>query len=181
MSDAVPTRQALTVRLLVMLMALASVAATDSAGGKDEDWMAPLQQQYGLNPNDLKNKVQQGDVTTFEMGTPNYQILNPEAQPEIITEDQPHYRETLQRLTSSPHGTEVIDLAMPTSNDSVEPTMPITENYEKLRKRSFDETLNKAEDQDEVDAVPLDEGTRRPRVYVYRGAKPFQKLNANLS
>ncbi|XP_054743378.1 uncharacterized protein LOC129248006 [Anastrepha obliqua] len=46
---------------------------------------------------DLRNEVQQGDAVTFELGTPQYQILNPDEPPEIITSDQPGYYESLQR------------------------------------------------------------------------------------
>lgn len=187
MCDAVPRRQTVPVSWL-LLMALLGAAV---AGAEEPDvaWMAPLRQQYGWDTNQLKNKVQQGDVTTYELGTPNYQILNPEDEPEFITEDQPHYRELLRRLTSSANATDTIDVAMPNANasgrgsataiDKSKPTA--TGEWEKLKKRSFNQEPQVSERQDEVEAMPLDERSRHPRAQVYAGAKPFQTRIANMS
>ncbi|XP_064548876.1 uncharacterized protein LOC135435639 [Drosophila montana] len=186
MSDAVPTRQ--TVPVILMLMALLALLGAGVAG-EDGAWMAPLRQQYGWDTNELKNKVQQGDVTTYELGTPNYQILNPEDEPEYITEDQPHYRELLRRLTSSANATDTIEVGMPSASasgrgsataiDDSKPTA--TGKWEKLKKRSFNQQPQESERQDAVEAVPLDERSRHPRVQVYAGAKPFQTRIANMS
>lgn len=45
----------------------------------------------------LKNKVKQDDAITYELGTPKYEILNPDEQPEIIIHGQPHYFDNLKR------------------------------------------------------------------------------------
>ncbi|XP_030377167.1 uncharacterized protein LOC115626056 [Scaptodrosophila lebanonensis] len=87
-------------------------AEGNGEGQPDASWMKPLQ-QYGWNENHLKNKMEHGDVTTFELGTPNYQILNPEDEPEFITEDQPQYQEMLKRLTANNSASTVIDMSKP--------------------------------------------------------------------
>lgn len=188
--DALTTRQAVTV--ILMLAALGSITTVDAkAKDMDDKWMAPLQ-QYGWDTSELKNKIQHGDVTTFELGTPNYEILNPEDEPEFITEDQPHYKEMLRRLTSSANATDTIDLAMPSASSSARVSATAVEDspppprpkWEKLRKRSYSQAQKETEDshqEPEVEAVPLDKRSIHPKVQVYAGARPFQKRVANLS
>ncbi|XP_036322343.1 uncharacterized protein LOC118736356 [Rhagoletis pomonella] len=50
-----------------------------------------------LSWKDLRNEVRQGDAVTYELGTPQYQILNADEPIEIITADQPGYYESLRR------------------------------------------------------------------------------------
>ncbi|XP_034474869.1 uncharacterized protein LOC117782057 [Drosophila innubila] len=185
MSDALTTRPAVTV--ILMLTALGSVTTVVSkAKDLDGKWMAPLQ-QYGWDTSELKNKIQHGDVTTFELGTPNYQILNPEDEPEFITEDQPHYREMLRRLTSDVNATDTIDLVMPSASSSASVSATAVEDspprpiWEKLRKRSNSEAEKTEEPEMEVETAPLDKRSIHPKVQVYAGARPFQKRVANLS
>ncbi|XP_034099829.2 uncharacterized protein LOC117564993 [Drosophila albomicans] len=192
MIDALTTRQRqrCAVIVILMLMALGSIAAARAAT-KEANWPEPLQ-QYGWDTKELKNKVQHGDVTTFELGTPNYQILNPEDEPEFITEDQPHYREMLRRLTSSSNGTDTIDMAMPGVVSSVSASaaagedLPRRPKWEKLRKRSSNPDAPKHIEQQqhaelEMEAAPLDKRSIQPKVQIYAGAKPFQTRIANLS
>ncbi|XP_020713044.1 uncharacterized protein LOC110117688 [Ceratitis capitata] len=46
---------------------------------------------------DLRNEIHQGDAVTYELGAPQYQILNADEPIEIITPDQPGYYESLKR------------------------------------------------------------------------------------
>ncbi|KAH8376526.1 hypothetical protein KR093_000017 [Drosophila rubida] len=186
MIDALTRRQRRTaVTVFLMLMALGSITAARTGSSK---WAEPLQ-QYGWDTKELKNKVQHGDVTTFELGTPNYQILNPEDEPEFITEDQPHYREMLRRLTSSSNGTDTIDMAMPGVISSVSASATAVEDaprrpkWEKLRKRSHSEVAKQSESEPfmEQEAVPLNKRSVQPKVEIYAGARPFQTRIANLS
>lgn len=169
-------------------------ANTNDAAGED-NWMAPLQRE-GWETKELKNQVQNGEVSTYELGTPNYQILNPEDEPEFITEDQPHYQEWLRRLTGNANASETIDLSVPSASSSASSSASNTAfegsprtkrpQWEKLRKRSFSEdaqTGQKLEEQheEEVEAMPIDKRSLHPKVQIYAGAKPFQKLIANLS
>ncbi|KAH8352649.1 hypothetical protein KR084_005495, partial [Drosophila pseudotakahashii] len=186
-----------TRRLLVIwLMALGFCLG----GSKDADadanakWMAPLQ-QYGYTAKHLKNKVEHGEFTTFELGSPNYQILNPEDEPEYITADQPHYQEMLKRLTSAQSGTDTIDVEMasrretgqsPTQKPSEiqETAKPKSESepnrWEKLKKRSsIQGRLGDYKESVESDA--RDERSFLPDIQVYSGARPFQSRVANLN
>ncbi|XP_041675017.1 uncharacterized protein LOC121530259 [Drosophila eugracilis] len=169
-------------------------------GSKDPDadakWMAPLK-QYGYTAKHLKNKVEHGEFTTFELGTPNYRILNPEDEPEYITADQPHYQEMLKRLTSAQSGTDTIDMEMAGRGDTVrevpdqsrsikkseiqttvKPKPHLRANrWEKLRKRSSIERRFK-------EAMETDAADGRsfiPDIQVYSGARPFQNRVANLN
>lgn len=175
------------------LAANANANANDAAG--EDNWMAPLQRE-GWETKELKNQVQNGEVSTYELGTPNYQILNPEDEPEFITEDQPHYQEWLRRLTGNANASETIDLSVPSASSSASSSASNTAfegsprtkrpQWEKLRKRSFSEdaqTGQKLEEQheEEVEAMPIDKRSLHPKVQIYAGAKPFQKLIANLS
>ncbi|KAH8263206.1 hypothetical protein KR044_005956 [Drosophila immigrans] len=207
MIDALTTRRQQTaVTAIIVLMALGSITAARTAGAAAK-WAEEPLQQYGWDTKELKNKVQHGDVTTFELGTPNYQILNPEDEPEFITEDQPHYREMLRRLTSSSNGTDTIDMAMPGVVSSVSasataveeaPRRPMWEKFsataaedaprrpkwEKLRKRSHPEQPEESELENselEVEAVPIDKRSIHPKVQIYAGARPFQTRIANLT
>lgn len=170
----------------------ANAEAGDGAGG-EANWMAPYQQE-GWETKEVKNQVQNGEVTTYELGKPNYQILNPEDEPEFITEDQPHYQEWLRRLTSNGTASETIEVGGPSASSSVsasateyeEPSPSKRPQWEKLWKRSHPEeaeSSNKLEKQNEteVEAVPVDKKSLRPKVQIFAGAKPFQKLIANLS
>ncbi|BFF93653.1 uncharacterized protein DMAD_11466 [Drosophila madeirensis] len=198
MVDPLPTR----LFLITLLMAAGSCRGTQAAPDEaDTKWMAPLK-QYGWSASQLKNKVEHGDFTTFELGTPNYQILNPEDEPEYITADQPHYQEMLRRLTSAQSGTDTIDVAMAGSSRIPQPTPVNTQpqarfkdpvdvpparklqplirisHWEKLKKRSF---FDVEEDKDAVEAEPLDEQSLHPKIQVYAGARPFQTRVTNLS
>jgi len=102
------TRQLLVTLLLTLGFCLGG-SSKDTVADADAKWMAPLK-QYGYTPQHLKNKVEHGEFTTFELGTPNYQILNPEDEPEYITADQPHYQEMLRRLTSGRSKADTIDV-----------------------------------------------------------------------
>ncbi|KAH8411960.1 hypothetical protein KR222_003641, partial [Zaprionus bogoriensis] len=211
LSTKMTIRQAVTVILLLGSIALAANATiADREGG---DWMAPLQRE-GYDTKELKNQVKNGQVTTYDLGTPTFQILNPEDQPEFITEDQPHYHEMLRRLTSSANASDTIDVGMPSASTSLsvsvsasasaspddttiaEPRYPRGRRlrrpvWEKLRKRSFPQAnASNQQPEDEVDAKPEDEvdevqsfdkQTPPPKVQIFAGAKPFQKLIANLS
>ncbi|EDV33021.1 uncharacterized protein Dana_GF22769 [Drosophila ananassae] len=181
----------LTTRYLLatLLMALGfCVAVTKDS---DSKWMAPLG-QYGYTAKHLKNKVEHGEFTTFELGTPNYQILNPEAEPEYITADQPHYQEMLRRLTSGQSGAETIDVEMagrtgsssqehPSSTASpIKKTKESTpDRWEKVRKRSSFKTEDEEKDTQEAEAVNVH--SLHPKIQVYAGARPFQSLVANLN
>ncbi|XP_041448334.1 uncharacterized protein LOC111075314 [Drosophila obscura] len=197
MVDPLPTRL-FVITLLMVLMALGSCQSSDEA---DTKWMAPLK-QYGWSASQLKNKVEHGDFTTFELGTPNYQILNPEDEPEYITADQPHYQEMLRRLTSAQSGTDTIDVPMAGSSHIAQ-SAPVNSQaqatlkqhvddasprqlqagirispWEKLKKRSF---YDGEEDNNAVEAEPWDEQSLHPRIQVYAGARPFQSRVSNLS
>lgn len=175
-------------------MSLAAHAnANANAGAGETDWMAPYKQE-GWETKELKNQAQNGEVTTYELGTPNYQILNPEDQPEFITEDQPHYQEWLRRLTGNANASETIDLSVPRASagrETEEPARGKRPQWEKLRKRSYaEEGENEGEKkpvekeeqhEEEVEATPIDKKSLHPKVQIYAGAKPFQKLIANLS
>lgn len=50
---------------------------------------------------DLRNEIHQGDAVTYELGTPQYQILNADEPIEIITPDQPGYYESLKRYEAA--------------------------------------------------------------------------------
>ncbi|XP_011197211.2 formin-E [Bactrocera dorsalis] len=50
---------------------------------------------------DLRNEIHQGDAITYELGTPQYQILNADEPIEIITPDQPGYYESLKRYEAA--------------------------------------------------------------------------------
>ncbi|XP_039951479.1 uncharacterized protein LOC120768787 [Bactrocera tryoni] len=50
---------------------------------------------------DLHNEIHQGDAITYELGTPQYQILNADEPIEIITPDQPGYYESLKRYEAA--------------------------------------------------------------------------------
>lgn len=177
-----------------MLRSLALATNAGVGGGAGEaNWMAPYKQE-GWETKEVKNQVQNGEVTTYELGKPNYQILNPEDQPEFITEDQPHYQEWLRRLTSNGNATETIDMGVLSASSSVsasateyeEPPPRKRPQWEKLWKRSHPEEAEpskKLEEQGEgeVEAVPIDKKSLRPKVQIFAGAKPFQKLIANLS
>ncbi|XP_034670036.1 uncharacterized protein LOC117902626 [Drosophila subobscura] len=185
MVDPLPTRLFLITLLMAVGSCRGTQAATDEADAK---WMAPLK-QYGWSASQLKNKVEHGDFTTFELGTPNYQILNPEDEPEYITADQPHYQEMLRRLTSAQSGTDTIDVAMAGTQTrfkdpvdvpparKLQPLIRIS-HWEKLKKRSF---YDVEEDKDAVEAEPLDEQSLHPKIQVYAGARPFQTRVTNLS
>ncbi|XP_023169507.2 uncharacterized protein LOC111598481 [Drosophila hydei] len=190
MSDAAPTRPTRLTITLLLLALLGSIASEKPSSVEDTAWMAPLQQQYGWDASELKNKVQQGDVTTYELGTPNYQILNPEDEPEYITADQPHYQEMLQRLTNSSNGSHTIDMTMPSTISSASASAsgsatasdePKEVKWEKLQKRSFEQPSIGSASQNHVEAMHLNERSHHPRIQVYAGAKPFQTLIANLS
>ncbi|XP_017858800.1 PREDICTED: uncharacterized protein LOC108610929 [Drosophila arizonae] len=192
MSDAAPTRAARVAITLMLLSLLGSTASEKATSAEDTSWMAPLQQQYGWDASELRNKMHQGDATTYELGTPNYQILNPEDEPEYITADQPHYQEMLRRLTSSSNGSHTIDMTMPSTISSASAVAsasgsasasdePKEVKWEKLQKRSFNQPAVDSGHEEPVEAVPLDERSHRPRIQVYAGAKPFQTLIANLS
>lgn len=182
-------------RCSMSLGAHANANANANAAAGESDWMAPYKQE-GWETKELKNQAQNGEVTTYELGTPNYQILNPEDQPEFITEDQPHYQEWLRRLTGNANASETIDLSVPRASagqDTVsafeEPARGKRPQWEKLRKRSYAEKAEKVkekkpeeEEQEEgVEATPIDKKSLHPKVQIYAGAKPFQKLIANLS
>ncbi|XP_020799223.1 uncharacterized protein LOC110177047 [Drosophila serrata] len=181
---------------------LGGVVAKDAASDADTRWMAPLK-QYGYTAKHLKNKVEHGEFTTFELGTPNYKILNPEDEPEYITADQPHYQEMLRRLTSGQSGTETIDVDMavrqrlnqkqekpqqvplripPRTKEAVNHRTPQLRpsRWDKLnKKRSSLDTRQKRKDT-RKSHVP-DELSLLPNFEVYSGARPFQNRVANLN
>ncbi|XP_016995957.2 uncharacterized protein [Drosophila takahashii] len=186
-----------TRRLLVIwLMALGFCpgGSKDAEPDADAKWMAPLQ-QYGYTAKHLKNKVEHGEFTTFELGTPNYQILNPEDEPEYITADQPHYQEMLKRLTSAQSGTDTIDVEMASRREAVpnlaqksseiqEPVKPKSESepnrWEKLKKRSSIQG-RLGDYKETVEPDVRDERSFIPDIQVYSGARPFQSRVANLN
>ncbi|KAH8285766.1 hypothetical protein KR018_002532, partial [Drosophila ironensis] len=184
-----PLRRQHLLAALCVLLALAMALASE----KDAKWMAPLR-QYGYTAQHLKNRVEHGEYTTFELGTPNYRILNPEDEPEYITADQPHYQEMLRQLTSGQSGADTIDVAMageptqsPSSTTPGAPTTPMevttnraTDGWEKVRKRSSMEGAGE-ELKELVDAEAADELSLHPKIQVYAGAKPFQSRVANLN
>ncbi|XP_039479557.1 uncharacterized protein LOC120444096, partial [Drosophila santomea] len=179
--------------LVTLLLALGFClgGSKDAVPDADAKWMAPLK-QYGYTPQHLKNKVEHGEFTTFELGTPNYQILNPEDEPEYITADQPHYQEMLRRLTSGRSAAETIDVEMASGTDAaqavsdqsqskkpskiqvtVKPKTQLKQNRsEKLRKRS---SIERRRDHKETM-----EQSFFSDFQVYRGL-PFQSRVANLN
>ncbi|KAH8237557.1 hypothetical protein KR038_009194, partial [Drosophila bunnanda] len=181
----------------LLVIWLGGVAAKDA----DTRWMAQLK-QYGYSAKHLKNKVEHGEFTTFELGTPNYKILNPEDEPEYITADQPHYQEMLRRLTSAQGGTDTIDVDMavrrqshrlnleqmnpqrspPTIKEVVNhpPPQLRPSRWDKLnKKRSSLESRQKRKETREPDAT--DELGVLPNFEVYSGARPFQSRVTNLN
>ncbi|XP_028899211.2 uncharacterized protein LOC114804558 [Zeugodacus cucurbitae] len=50
---------------------------------------------------DLRNEIHQGDAITYELGTPQYKILNADEPIEIITPDQPGYYQSLKRYVAA--------------------------------------------------------------------------------
>ncbi|XP_017025529.1 uncharacterized protein [Drosophila kikkawai] len=195
------SRHLLQVLLLMALLGfwLGEVSAKDTATDADARWMAPLK-QYGYTAKHLKNKVEHGEFTTFELGTPNYKILNPEDEPEYITADQPHYQEMLRRLTSGQSGTDTIDVDMAMRRQShrvnqehekpqqIPPRIKTTvshmplgpSRWEKLNmKRSSFESRQKRKETREPDVA--DRLSLLPDFEVYSGARPFQSRVANLN
>ncbi|EDV58373.1 uncharacterized protein LOC6541327 [Drosophila erecta] len=191
-----PETRQLVVTLLLAL-ALCLVGSKEAAPSADDKWMAPLK-QFGYTAQHLKNKVEHGEFTTFELGTPNYQILNPEDEPEYITADQPHYQAMLRRLTSGQSGAQTIDVEMASRTDTardstdqaqtekpsktqvtVKPkSQPKRNRWEKLRKRSSIERRRDHKEAMEADA--RDELSFFPEIQVYPGL-PFQSRVANLN
>jgi len=184
-----------TQRLLVLLlMALGFCLGGSKDADADAKWMAPLK-QYGYTAKHLKNKVEHGEFTTFELGTPNYRILNPEDEPEYITADQPHYQEMLKRLTSAQSGTDTIDVEMASRRETVrvvpdqssnqksseiqEAAQPKSQiepkRWDKIKKRSSIQRM------ETVEQDANDERSFIPDIKVYSGAKPFQSRVANLN
>ncbi|XP_017105303.2 uncharacterized protein [Drosophila bipectinata] len=188
MVDSLTTRYLLATLLMALGFCLAVTKDSDSK------WMAPLR-QYGYTAQHLKNKVEHGEFTTFELGSPNYQILNPEAEPEYITADQPHYQDMLRRLTSGQNGAETIDVEMagrtgssgqdppPSSTASPKDQQKTTEStpdsWEKVKKRSSSKGQDEENHTQETQAV--DAPSLHPKIQVYAGARPFQSLVANLN
>ncbi|XP_002036343.2 uncharacterized protein LOC6611821 [Drosophila sechellia] len=189
------TRQLLVTLLLALGFCLGG--SKDAVSDADAKWMAPLK-QYGYTAQHLKNKVEHGEFTTFELGTPNYQILNPEDEPEYITADQPHYQEMLRRLTSGRSKADTIDVEVASRTDTVretsdqgqskkpskiqvpvKPKSQLRQNrWEKLRKRS---SIEKRRDHKEtMEADVRDEQSFFPEIQVYPGL-PFQSRVANLN
>ncbi|KAI8119241.1 hypothetical protein CVS40_9245 [Lucilia cuprina] len=50
------------------------------------------------DPKNLRNGIYHDGAITFDLGLPNYEILNPHDPPEIITPDHPHYEEQLNHI-----------------------------------------------------------------------------------
>ncbi|XP_037709999.1 uncharacterized protein LOC119547286 [Drosophila subpulchrella] len=184
--------------LLLMALGFCLGGSKDADADADAKWMAPLK-QYGYTAKHLKNKVEHGEFTTFELGTPNYRILNPEDEPEYITADQPHYQEMLKRLTSAQSGTDTIDVEMASrretvrtvpdqspnqkSSDIQESAQPKSQlepkRWDKIKKRS---SIQKGRDiKETVEKVANDERSFIPDIQVYSGAKAFQSRVANLN
>ncbi|XP_017120609.1 uncharacterized protein LOC108141651 [Drosophila elegans] len=195
MVGSLETRKLLAVWLVTLGFCLGG--SKDADADTDAKWMAPLK-QYGYTAKHLKNKVEHGDFTTFELGTPNYQILNPQDEPEYITADQPHYQEMLKRLTSAQSGTDTIDVEMAGRTDTVRvaPDQPQSEKpsgiqeveksqdelapnrSDKLKKRSSIQIGLKRKKI--MDYQTADQQVYFPDIQVYSGARPFQSRVANL-
>ncbi|KAH8412399.1 hypothetical protein KR009_001806 [Drosophila setifemur] len=196
MVDSLTRRHLLAALLMALGICLCLGGTKESAS--DTKWMAPLK-QYGYTAEHLKNKVEHGEFTTFELGTPNYRILNPEDEPEYITADQPHYQEMLRRLTSAQSNADTIDVEMAGRADTVrvapeqnkypttprvsEATKPPTRlgpiRWEKLKKRSFFQRGQK--DKKTTNAEAADHRSFLANIQVYEGARPFQSRVANLN
>ncbi|XP_017055844.2 uncharacterized protein LOC108097831 [Drosophila ficusphila] len=196
MASSLDTRKLLATLLLALCFCLGGSKDTDP----DAKWMAPLK-QYGYTAQHLKNKVEHGEFTTFELGTPNYQILNPEDEPEYITADQPHYQEMLKRLTSAQSGSHTIDMETAGSPvkvpDPPKQWKPLTQKstqnsevaksrhllglkrWEKLKKRSS--LLRKSYQNAGLESDAASELSLLPNIQVYPGARPFQSRVANLN
>ncbi|XP_016961660.2 uncharacterized protein LOC108032359 [Drosophila biarmipes] len=190
------TRRLLVILLLALGFCLGG--SKDADVEADAKWMAPLK-QYGYTAKQLKNKVEHGEFTTFELGTPNYRILNPDDEPEYITADQPHYQEMLKRLTSAQSGSDTIDVEMASRRETVRevpkqsPTQKFSKiqkqvkpksqlepnRWEKLKKRSSMQRRRDYQETAEPDA--RDEQSFIPDIRVYSGARPFQSRVANLN
>lgn len=123
MVDSPTTRHLLQALLLATSIGFLFGDASKDAAATETDakWVAQLK-QYGYTAKHLRNKVEHGEFTTFELGSPNYKILNPEDEPEYITADQPHYQEMLRRLTSSQSGSDTIDVDMAVRDQSQQVT-----------------------------------------------------------
>ncbi|KAH8249602.1 hypothetical protein KR032_010788, partial [Drosophila birchii] len=171
------------------------VSGKDAATDADAKWMAPLK-QYGYTAKHLKNKVEHGEFTTFELGTPNYKILNPEDEPEYITADQPHYQEMLRRLTSAQSGTDTIDVDMAVRRQSLgqvtpkrEKPQPISTRIKEvvnhpppqIRLSRWDKLNKKRSSLESREPDARDELSLLPDFGVYSGARPFQSRVANLN
>lgn len=50
------------------------------------------------DPKNLRNGIYHDGAVTYDLGLPNYEILNPYDAPEIITSDHPHYHEQLNQI-----------------------------------------------------------------------------------
>ncbi|XP_068140966.1 uncharacterized protein [Drosophila tropicalis] len=175
--------------IICLLLAIAAITCCNGYPRTENDrlakWMAPLK-QYGWSAEHLKNKVEHGDVTTFELGTPNYQILNPEDEPEYITADQPHYQQMLKELTSGQNGTDTIDMDMISKSSNyvpIEAPEKSLDKWEKLKKRSSEPKKENETPVPSVQAQPvdIDVPVEHPRIQVFKGARPFQSQIANLS
>ncbi|XP_016976818.1 uncharacterized protein LOC108042859 [Drosophila rhopaloa] len=187
----VETRKLLAI-LLVVTLGFCLGGSKDAES--DAKWMAPLK-QYGYTAKHLKNKVEHGEFTTFELGTPNYQILNPQDEPEYITADQPHYQEMLKRLTSAKSGSETIDVEMASrvtpdrsrtqtpsriQEAQVKPQYKLApDGREKLKKRSS--IHGKRNRMQAMEYKTTFEQDSLPDIQVYSGARPFQSRVANLN
>lgn len=54
--------------------------------------------EFAKDPKNLKNGIYHDGAVTYDLGLPNYEILNPYETPEIITPDHPHYQEQLNQI-----------------------------------------------------------------------------------
>lgn len=81
------------------------------------------------DPKNLRNGVYQPGAMTYDLGMPQYEVLNPHDPPEIITSDQPHYHTHLLQLQQSQNFT-LEDFGVTTTSSPSESTHTTTEDHQ---------------------------------------------------
>ncbi|XP_067625614.1 uncharacterized protein [Eurosta solidaginis] len=112
----------------VLAIIIAVVCLKSNANGNEHSLIHDTYEQLKDNTiskwDDLHNEIRQGDAITYELGTPKYEILNPNEPLEIITAGQPGYYESLRRYEQDAERGDAISSQAINNKDESTQTAP---------------------------------------------------------
>lgn len=110
---------------------------------------------------DLRNEIHQDDAITYELGTPQYQILNNDEPLEIIMPDQPGYYESLKRYEEAAQ-----QQAEENQNDATTTPPEGTKEQTKIRKDEQKAELSIGEKQIRFIILNSKKKSKNPKLYL---------------